>query len=298
MLDAVVREQTGESWGKARTLVRRGKVRVNGMLATEITHGVRPEDEVVIDREARRIDTQGLPADAFLHVDPDIVVVVKPVDILTLPYDNERGTLVDLARMALQRQTTQRRGGRAQRSELGVVQRLDKQTSGVLVFARTFASKRELQRQFREHTVERRYLAIVHGTVTAPFTSDTMFIRDRGDGLKGSWGVFRRPRGPVPSDAQRAVTHVRPLRALRGATLVECRLETGRQHQIRVHLSERGHALVGEPVYIRDQQGPRIEAARPMLHAAVLGFAHPRTGETMRFEVPPPPDFQAMLQRL
>jgi 23S rRNA pseudouridine1911/1915/1917 synthase len=91
---------------------------------------------------------------------------------------------------------------------------------------------------------------------------------------------------------------VKRLEILRGASLVECRLRTGRQHQIRIHLSEAGHPLVGERVYIRDYEGPRIEAPRPMLHATELGFVHPRTEERIRFEEPAPGDFAEVLSRL
>jgi 23S rRNA pseudouridine1911/1915/1917 synthase len=127
---------------------------------------------------------------------------------------------------------------------------------------------------------------------------ETLIVRDRGDGLRGSYGHFRRPRGEPPRDAQRAVTHVRPLRVFAGATLVECTLETGRQHQIRIHLSERGHPLVGETVYVRGHAGPLLSAPRQMLHAAVLGFEHPRTGARMRFERPAPADFAAVRDAL
>jgi 23S rRNA pseudouridine1911/1915/1917 synthase len=91
---------------------------------------------------------------------------------------------------------------------------------------------------------------------------------------------------------------VTPIAALDGATLVECRLETGRQHQIRIHMAELGHPLVGEDVYIRDYRGRKTEAPRPMLHARVLGFVHPRTGKAVRFEREAPEDFRALLQRL
>ena len=97
----------------------------------------------------------------------------------------------------------------------------------------------------------------------------------------------------MPKDAKRCVTHVRALEPV-----VECRLATGRQHQIRIHLSEAGHALVGESVYIRDHQGPKIQAARPMLHAAELGFVHPGEDREVRFSEPPPGDFAALLERL
>src|SRR6266699_1747515 len=98
--------------------------------------------------------------------------------------------------------------------------------------------------------------------------------------------------------AKRSVTHIRPIAGLVGATLVECRLETGRQHQIRIHLSELGHPLVGERVYIRDYSGRKIEAMRPMLHARTLGFVHPRTGERMSFEREAPDDVRAMIASL
>ena len=94
------------------------------------------------------------------------------------------------------------------------------------------------------------------------------------------------------------MTHIRPIASLAGATLVECRLETGRQHQIRIHLSELGHPLVGEQVYIRDYAGAKIDAMRPMLHARILGFEHPRTGERIVFQREPPDDFQAMIESL
>jgi len=123
-------------------------------------------------------------------------------------------------------------------------------------------------------------------------------VLDRGDGLRGSWGHFRRPKGGIPPEAKRSVTHLRPIAPLAGATLVECRLETGRQHQIRIHMSELGHPLVGERVYIRDYAGPKIESTRPMLHARVLGFVHPRTGQRMSFEREAPDDFRAMIESL
>src|SRR5213078_2897685 len=94
---------------------------------------------------------------------------------------------------------------------------------------------------------------------------ETDLILDRGDGLRGSYGHFRRPKGPPPGDARSAVTDVIPVEPLQGATLVECRLQTGRQHQIRIHLAELGHPLVGERVYIRDYEGVKIDSPRPML---------------------------------
>jgi 23S rRNA pseudouridine1911/1915/1917 synthase len=178
-----------------------------------------------------------------------------------------------------------------------VVHRLDRETSGLMVFTRSARAKRALAAQFRAHDVDRAYLAIAHGTVP-PGKIETDLVLDRGDGLRGSHGHFRRASGPAPREARHAVTHVTPLEALRGATLVECRLETGRQHQIRIHLAELGHPLVGEPVYVRDYTAARIEAPRVMLHACVLGFIHPRSGARVSWRSDPPADFETVLASL
>jgi 23S rRNA pseudouridine1911/1915/1917 synthase len=248
---------------------------------------------VVVDERAPKLRAGALPDSAIAYLDRDVVVVDKPVGMLSIPYDpGDKDTLVDCTRALLRRM-----GGRGVRPELGVVHRLDKDTSGLMVFARTLHAKRVLETQFRAHDIERVYDAIAHGVVT-PKRIETHLILDRGDGLRGSYGHFRRHKGGVPPEAKRSVTHVRPIAALAGATLVECRLETGRQHQIRIHLSELGHPLVGERVYIRDYAGRKIEAARPMLHARVLGFVHPRTGERLSFEREAPEDFLAMLESL
>ena len=300
MLDALVRELSGGSWNNARELIRRGKVRVDGATVTEITTRIAAGREIVLDLHARRLKRAELPAESILYVDGDVVVVNKPAGLMSVPFEDEKDTLVDRTRIAIDRMARERTkgAGRAQPTELGVVQRLDKDTTGVLVFARNLDSKRELQQQFRVHSIDRRYLAVVHGRIGVPFTAETDLIRDRGDGLKGSYGHFRRPRGPVPADAQHAITHVRPIEALRDATLVECKLQTGRQHQIRIHVSERGHPIVGEQVYIRDFDRPRIAAARPMLHAQTLGFTHPRSGKELQFSIDPPQDFQELLESL
>jgi 23S rRNA pseudouridine1911/1915/1917 synthase len=276
------------SWNQARELCRRGKVQHNGEVQTDAAIRVKSGDRISVDPQAKRVREHVLPEDALVFSDPHIVVVNKPSGLISVPFDDgDKNSLVDRLRFLL------RRTGGAQGSELGVVQRLDKDTTGLMVFARTLAAKRQLQQAFRVHDIERRYLALAHGSV-AENTIESQLIPNRGDGLRGSFGQFRRARGPLPRDAQRALTHVRPLLPLRAATLVECRLETGRQHQIRIHLSEAGHPLVGEQVYIRDFAKPTLPAPRIMLHAAVLGFAHPTTGRAMYFELPPPSDFASV----
>lgn len=293
LLDAVVRERLpGTSWGRARSLVRSGKVSVDGAVVTEATHRVSDGARLEIDLAARRPVRATLSEEEIVYVDDDLVVVDKRPGVLTVPFDDEEDTLVERTGRALARRPGVRRG------ELGVVQRLDKDTSGLLVFTRTLAAKRVLQQALRRHAIERRYLAIVHGTFAGPLRIETLLVPDRGDGLRGSFGHFRRPRGGPPRGAQRAVTHVRPIEPLGGAMLVECTLETGRQHQIRIHLSERGHPVLGETVYVRDYPGSRLPAPRQMLHATLLGITHPRTGAELRFERPPPDDFAAVLDGL
>ncbi|MFI5306088.1 MAG: pseudouridine synthase [Polyangiales bacterium] len=292
-LAAVLREQLGGlPWNQARELCRRGKVQVDGVTERDGSRRLKADELVQLEPQ-KRLRQDVLEDSAVIHVDNHVLVVAKPAGVLSVRFEPEdRNTLADRARFWLRR-----RGGPSG-DEVGAVQRLDKDTTGLLVFARTLAAKRHLQQQLRVRSVERRYLALVHGVLVTPQTIETDLVRNRGDGLRGSWGHFRKPQAALPHDAQHAITHVRPLRAFAAATLVECQLATGRQHQIRIHLSERGHPLIGEPTYVRDYLGPRMDAPRPMLHAAVLGFEHPATGRRLHFELPIPRDFEAVLERL
>jgi 23S rRNA pseudouridine1911/1915/1917 synthase len=292
-LDAAIREFfPGTSWGKARNLITTGKVKVADEVVLEPTRFVRPGDRIDIRLTAPRPSTQKrLGREVVAYVDPHVIVVRKPPGINTVPFDeNETGTLDELVRAHLSR-VERGRGGRVQ-GTLGVVHRLDKETSGLLVFARTLAAKKHLSQQFRVHTVHREYRAIVHGDIDDR-TFRSRLVADRGDGLRGSTRS--------PTEGQLAVTHIARMERLGDsarATLIACRLETGRTHQIRIHLSESGHPLVGERVYIRRYNGRRVEAPRIMLHAAELGFIHPHTEEEIRFEEPLPDDMEKMLDRL
>lgn len=289
---AIVRAMLGAPWSRARALCEQGRVLVDGERARDPAARVRAGARVEVDPSAPKMRRGVLAKEAVLHADADVVVVVKPAGVLTVPFEaGDRDTLADMTRAAL------RKRDRARDPMVGAVQRLDKDTTGVLVFARNMSAKRSLEEQLRAHTVTRRYLAIVHGQC-ASARHDTWIVQDRGDGLRGSWGTMRWHRGARPADAKRAITHVEAKEELAGATLIECRLETGRQHQIRIHVSEAGHPLIGETVYVRGFVGPRIEAPRPMLHAIELAFDHPRTGARARFLAPPPEDFASALARL
>jgi 23S rRNA pseudouridine1911/1915/1917 synthase len=176
---------------------------------------------------------------------------------------------------------------------LRVVHRLDRDTSGLIVFARTVEAGRHLVQMFRKHDLERVYWAVAHGRVRAQ-TIESYLVRDRGDGLRGSTRLA--------GVGKRAVTHLRPIEYLNGYTLVECRIETGRTHQIRIHLAEAGHIVCGEKVYRRRLHGPPLEdqsgAERQALHAARLALKHPVTGASLEFEMSLPPDMVRLLARL
>jgi len=284
-LDRVLRAALHESWGAVRGLIQGGKIRVDGEIVVEPTLRVRPGARIELARAAPAPAREALARDAIVHTDVHVVVVEKPAGVSSVPYSNERGTLVELVRAALKRRD---RSARAD-APLAVVHRLDKETSGLIVYCRTLAAKRHLAMQFRRHSVERRYLALSHGSVR-PATIRTRLVGDRGDGLRGSTSN--------PKLGRPAVTHVSVVESLPRATLVACRLETGRTHQIRIHLAERGHPLLGERVYVRNFGGEAIPAPRLMLHAARLGFEHPVTGAWLQFESPLPADFQSVLERL
>lgn len=292
-LDGAIRVLAGVSWGKARDLVASGKVRLVGELVTDPSREVRKGQGIELRVRAPRphvARARSLEESLLVYADPVVVVARKPSGVSTIPFGDEppeeqAGTLDALVRDVLARRDKLR--GRA---PLGVVHRIDKTTSGLVVFTRTVAAKKHLAQQFREHTVHRVYLAIAHGRVPKA-TYRSYLVPDRGDGLRGS-------ARPGAREGQLAITHVTPVEPLEGATLVACRLETGRTHQIRIHLAEAGHPLVGEKVYVRGYGGTLIPAPRAMLHAAELGFAHPTDERPMRFRDEPPADFQETLTRL
>jgi 23S rRNA pseudouridine1911/1915/1917 synthase len=178
----------------------------------------------------------------------------------------------------------------------GIVHRLDKLTSGVMVASKSDAAHEGLAQQFRRHSIERAYLALVAGRpAPASGAFHTLHARHPRDRKRFT---TRCTRGRA------AVTHYRVLRPLPGASLVEARLETGRTHQVRVHFAEHGHKVLGDPVYGRlPAQSPLLRRAgqmlgRQALHAHVLGFDHPLTGRALRFVSPLPPDIRAVIALL
>lgn len=283
-LDRWLRELLPDkSWNEVRKLAKTGKVFVNGFTMLDPTALISAGAEIEVRVNAPRAGrTPSLPRKAIRHLDFHVVVVEKPPGISTVPFDeSEQGTLDQLVMETI--------AVRGRRAPLGIVHRVDKETSGLVMFTRTPAAKTHLKDQFRCHSVGRVYVAIAHGNVR-PGTIKSRLVADRGDGRRGSTDDEELGR--------EAITHVSVLEKLQGATLVECRLETGRTHQIRIHLNERGNPLVGERVYSKSYRGELLAAPRIMLHARQLSFDHPQTGERLTYEQPMPADMQKVLARL
>ena len=311
-----VPEQTG---AETKQLVMQRQVQIDGNLCLDTRRSLKVREVVKI--LAHSVAAPPSDADIQIHfADEHLVIVEKPSGMTTMRHEEEvhwsarrkqrQSTLDELLPRVLARElgaTSRGSRGRtakpkraqqegsfdARRWRVIPVHRLDRETSGLMVFARTTAAERELVEQFREHSIDRAYRAIVLGDIGEQ-TFESYLVRDRGDGKRGST--------TEPESGQLAVTHVRPLEKLTGHTLIECRLETGRTHQIRIHLSEAGHPLCGDPEYRGGlhlkPQPDRSGAPRLALHAAELGFQHPVTGERLRFQAKLPKDLADFLKRL
>jgi 23S rRNA pseudouridine1911/1915/1917 synthase len=315
----------GQPWSKIRSLITGRRVKVSGTLCLDPARRLKADEVVKLLASAAPPPPREEQV-VIRHLDTHLVVIEKPANVTTIRHPEERDwparrrqlqpTLDELLPGLIAKAAGLNWAGPAARRKgplprVRPVHRLDRETSGLMVFARTVEAERGLGLQFRKHTIHRRYLAIVHGRLEAARTVDTHLTRDRGDGRRGST--------TLPNVGKRAITHVTPLEHFDGLTLVECKLETGRTHQIRIHLAELGHPVCGEKVYQwqcgrlaprGERQAEQSErhaergdhesrtVPRIMLHAAELGFVHPVTGQELRFEMPPPRDFAQFLSKL
>lgn len=284
---ALIKERAGVPWSVAKRHVETGKVFVDGQRAERVDDRLAAGASVELRLAAPRPPDPAREG-VLVFDDAHVVVIDKPAGVNSVPYEpRETGTAMDLIRG-----TWRRRGAAASSVPLHVVHRIDRATSGLLMFAKSKRAELALAAQLRAHTCERQYLCVAHGKVVSG-RLESELVPDRGDGLRGS--ARRGQRGKL------SITHVEARESLRGATLCAVRLETGRTHQIRIHLSEAGHPLVGEDVYDRDLRkagATPLPSPRLLLHAATLGFAHPITGAPVRLASPLPPDFESALARL
>lgn len=282
--------------------LRQRQVRICGGVCLDPERRVKVGQHIQLDarpspekkRETRKSNAGGdqpLARDIVVrHVDEHVIVVEKPAGLTTVRHADEVASLGPRARKFLPPTLVDllpgvlARAGKAGKGRIRAVHRIDKETSGLVVLARTGEAESALGKQFRAHSIGRRYLALVRGTAQDA-RIETHFVPDRGDGRRGS---------SATSEGQHAVTHVRLKERLGDFSLVECELETGRTHQVRIHLGETGTPLCGEKVYDRPLHGKPIPdasgAKRPLLHAVFLAFDHPATGKRLEWTAEMPAD--------
>jgi len=294
-LDKALADASGLSRERIKALLGEGRVMLDGKPATQ------PSSKPDAGLPFRIAIPEAAPAEAspqdipltIVFEDEHLLVIDKPAGLVVHPAaGNPDGTLVN----ALLHHCKGQISGIGGVARPGIVHRIDKDTSGLLVVAKKDKAHEGLSRQFADHSIERAYLALVAGHPTPPAGTVTGAIA-RSNMNRKKMAIVDDGRG------KHAVTHYRTLRQFDGASLVECRLETGRTHQVRVHMSSIGHALLGDQTYGRTPKSlkPLLadeNFARQALHAARLGFVHPVSGENLRFESDIPPDMEALIERL
>lgn len=291
----------GPSWNDVRKVIAARRVKVGDTICSDEARRLKENELVELFEHPKPLPRTAHPERLVVrHLDEHVVVVEKPPGVNTVRHPKEwewsesrrqlDPTLQDLTQWAIVHQL-----GRSPRDIpfLRIVHRLDKETSGLVVFARSAIAERGLGMQFRQHTVVRRYLAVVPGFL-APRTIRSHLVPDRGDGRRGST--------TLPNVGKEAITHITIQERLKGYTMLSCRLETGRTHQIRIHLSESGHPVCGDKVYCKKPDGTVFDdasgAPRLALHATELGFEHPVSAAQLHWSMPLPGDLQKLVERL
>lgn len=268
-------------------LIEDGNLTVNGKTCTKKKYLVTAGEEIKIripEPEQLKIEAENIPLE-IVYEDDDVLVVNKPKGMVVHPaVGNYTGTLVNAVMYHCGERLSSINGV----IRPGIVHRIDKDTSGLLMIAKNDMAHESLSAQLAAHSITRRYTALVYDNlVQDEGTVDTPIGRDPANRLR---------QAVTAQNSKRAVTHWRVLERFGRYTLIEARLETGRTHQIRVHMAYSKHPLVGDPVY-----GPKKQSLTQdgqMLHAGVLGFVHPRTGDYMEFTAPLPAYFTEILQKL
>lgn len=289
---ALIRLHPELSRRKAREVIEKGQVSVDGRLVraagSEVDDGAR-----LLWDPNRRALPRARATLPLLWTDDSVVVVDKPAGLLAVP--TESGVDEDTA---LRRVQDYARHLHPRAPFVGVVHRLDRDTSGALAFALTPGARTALRALFRAHRIERRYVALVEGRPRADQGEIDLPIHD-------GYVAGRRRLAREGEEGRRALTRWRVLERFPAAAYLELQLETGRQHQIRLHLAQAGLPVLGEPIYAESAPGrgrtgrkPPVVARRQMLHARVLAFAHPVSGQEVRVESPLPEEFRQALLRL
>jgi 23S rRNA pseudouridine1911/1915/1917 synthase len=297
-LDKALAEASGLSRERVKALIGDGAVTVAGAGVTQASGKALEGAEFAIavpPAAEAAAQAQAIPL-SIVFEDEHLIVVDKPAGLVVHPAaGNPDGTLVNALLHHCAQTGKGRLSGIGGVARPGIVHRIDKDTSGLLVVAKSDAAHEGLAKQFADHSIERAYLAVVSG-----------HPNPRAGTIRGKIGrsdVNRKKMAVLPDTARRgkeAVTHYKTLRSLEDCAVVECRLETGRTHQVRVHLASIGHALLGDPVYGRAHSRLRtvlksLGFRRQALHAAVLGFVHPVTDDRLRFESVLPKDMRELI---
>lgn len=266
-------------------LIEEGHVQVNGKVNTSKKLKVKPGDVIVLERpEPKKLDVlpEDIPID-IVYEDDDVMVINKPIGMVVHPAPgNYTGTLVNALMFHSEKLSSINGVIRP-----GIVHRIDKDTSGLLMIAKTDFAHQSLAEQLKEHTITRKYIALVHGCIHEPSgTVDAPIARSSKDRLKMA----------IVPGGREAITHFRVLERYKQYSFVECQLETGRTHQIRVHMSYIHHPLLGDLTY--GKKNPKIKNSGQLLHAKTLGFVHPRTNEYMEFDTEIPELFHVMMKKI
>ncbi|MXP47311.1 RluA family pseudouridine synthase [Altererythrobacter luteolus] len=293
-VDKSLAEASGLSRERVKALMAQGAVTIGRTVASNPSAKMQAGAHFTIDvppAAEPEAQPQDIPLDVVFE-DDDLIIINKPAGMVVHPAaGNPDGTLVN----ALLHHCKGQLSGIGGVARPGIVHRIDKDTSGLLVAAKSTAAHEGLARQFADHSIMRRYLAVCGGHPNPP--------EGTVSGRLGRSDANRKKMAVLADDSSRgkhAVTHYRTLEKFNHSSLIECRLETGRTHQVRVHCASIGHALLGDQIYGRTPSVlrpilKRIGFARQALHAASLGFDHPVTGERMEFHADLPPDMRELI---
>lgn len=272
LLDTLAAMYPDSSKTTLRQLLQSGRVRVNGEVEKNARREV--DEGELIEIGQKSIQPVLPPGLAILHEDDDVLVVLKGNGLLTVATERERETTAQAYLNAYLKEKGEQR--------VHVVHRLDRETSGVLIFAKTFEAREKLKEKFAVHDVERVYVAVIEGELDPPQGTFRSYLRERKD--------LRMESVELHPDAKLAVTHYRTIESNGKYSMLEIRLETGRKNQIRTHLAEAGHPVLGDRLY-----GSTVNPlGRLGLHAKLLGFDHPGTGKRMVFTAPVPKSFRSV----
>lgn len=286
-IDAVISSELEDvSRSHVQKLIEEGLVKVNDSVQTSKKLKVKFGDMIEIDMPepvALTVEAEDVKLD-IVYEDDDLMIINKPVGMVVHPAPgNYSGTLVN-ALMGYSDHLSSINGV----IRPGIVHRIDKDTSGLIMIAKNNKSHNSLAEQLKEHTTTRKYIAIVHGKINEESGTITAPI--------GRCSKDRLKMAVTDKNSKEATTHFRVLERFYNYTLIECQLETGRTHQIRVHLSYIKHPLVGDTTY--GIKKPKIKNDGQLLHAKTLGFNHPTTGEYMEFDSEMPELFEKILKKI